>query len=85
MRLSRSQCEQFRRVCSGSLAETTGAIAESVTDAVRIFSQRHVTTSAVALRFHGVKDPVSHAGAVTGEASHVPFTEPYISYYLNDL
>ena len=67
MPLSRSQCDHLRRLCSGSLAEGSGALVESITCALGFSSQRTIATSAPAQRFSRVKDPVSHAGAVTGE------------------
>jgi hypothetical protein len=87
MRLSRSGCEQFRRVCSGSLAETSGAIVDSVIDAIRAPLQRHITKSAAVLRYHGVKDPVSHASVVTGQASsnHCYYWNSCISYHQDSL
>lgn len=66
MRLLRSQCDNLRRICSGSLAETSGSLFDSFTEALQFSSQRHIATSAAAYRFSRVKDPVSHAGAVEG-------------------
>ena len=66
MRLSRSQCDNLRRVCSGALAETSGAVVQSVTDALRLSAQRCIVTSAVVFRYSRVKDPVGTAGDTTG-------------------
>ncbi|CAK0786866.1 hypothetical protein CVIRNUC_010080 [Coccomyxa viridis] len=66
MRLSRSQCDCLRRVCSGALAETSGAVVQSVIDALRFSSQRCIATSAPAFRYSRVKDPVGTAGDITG-------------------
>ena len=73
MRLCRSQCDHLRRLCSGSIADTSRCVIESITCALGLSSERFFTTSAPANRFSRVKDPVSHAGAVEGE---VPLSSP---------
>ena len=66
MRLSSSQCENLRRVCSGALAETSGAVVQSVTDTLRLSAQRCIATSAPALRYSRVKEVLGTAGDTTG-------------------
>ena len=70
MRVSSSQCDHLRQLCSSSFAGTSSFVVESITCALGFSSQRCITTSAPSHRFSKVKDPVSHAGAFTGE--HCP-------------
>ena len=66
MRLSSSQCDNLRRVCSGALAETSGAVVQSVTDAFGLSAQRCIATTAPVLRYSRVKDPLGTPGDTTG-------------------
>lgn len=77
MRLSRSQCDNLRRACSGALAETSGAVVQSVADILRLPAQRCIATSAPVCRYSRVKDPLGTAGDTTGG---VPHTARHVSH-----